>query len=77
MDKLIEDTRPCQYSNTVFFEFVCVGETKYINESELISISSLTKSGGNNLQISVRLYMENSLLRGSCAIMKIYMQNIY
>ena len=30
MDKLIEDTRPCQYSNTVFFEFVCVGETNIL-----------------------------------------------
>ena len=64
MDKLIEDTRPCQYSNTVFFEFVCVGETKYINESELISISSLTKSGGNNLQISVRTLYGEFLAKG-------------
>lgn len=64
MDKLIEDTRPCQYSNTVFFEFVCVGETKYINESELISISSLAKSGGNNLQISVRTLYGEFLAKG-------------
>ena len=64
MDKLIEDTRPCQYSNTVFFEFVCVGETKYINESELISISSLAESGGNNLQISVRTLYGEFLAKG-------------
>ena len=64
MDKLIEDTRPCQYSNTVIFEFICVGEIKYINESELISISSLAKLGGNNLQISVKTLYGEFLAKG-------------